>query len=121
MWIDEVQEAEAGEADTTVAQLEVDPSIEELRAAREATQLQLTQLDEQVSSLERDTIGDTRFAKKVSEMNEKQRNSIVMSDMILQEVHIKIVWLDDLMKQRNTRAYQASWKPVWSRWDRSVV
>ena len=63
MWIDEVQEAQAEETDTNVTQLEVDPSIEELRAAREATQVQLTQLDEQLASLERDTMGDTRFAK----------------------------------------------------------
>ena len=69
MWIDEVQEAEAEEADTNVTQLKADPSIEELRAAREATQVQLTQLDEQLASLERDfTMGDTRFAKKASEI-----------------------------------------------------
>ena len=73
MWIDEVQEAEAAETDTNVTQLEADPSIEELRAAREATQVQLTQLDEQLASLERDITGDTRFAKKASEMSETEK------------------------------------------------
>ena len=69
MWIDDVPVAEAEEADTNVTQLEVDPSIEELRAAREATQLQLTQLDEQLSGLEREFYGEPRFAKSVSQMN----------------------------------------------------